>query len=73
MITSASGIKGRKMKSEKVVETVMKVKSYSSSFSKCRHGGSKEELNLDCELSKRSLPFISSDYHFPKSHPPKNN
>ena len=46
--------------------------------------GEKREMNLECELrvSTRSSPSsfklvglipFSSDYHAPKTHPPKNN
>lgn len=53
------------------------------SVGKC-DGGGKGDLNLECELWVRArsppssvklvglIPF-SSDYHAPKTHPPKNN
>lgn len=49
---------------------------------KCEHGV-KGKLNIKYELSDRGLPSsvklvvglipLSSDYHAPKTHPPKNN
>lgn len=74
-------IRGRKMGGEEV----MMMKKGGNKCENVVNEGIKVKLNIECELRVRSssspassvqlvglIPF-SSDYHAPKTHPPKNN
>ena len=77
---------GRKLGAgKKEMEHVMRGKMNTGAnprVGKCEHGV-KGKLNIKCELSDRGLPSsvklvvghipLNSDYHAPKTHPPKNN
>ncbi|XP_038984411.1 uncharacterized protein LOC120111426 [Phoenix dactylifera] len=85
--TRSKWLRGRKMGAKEVekkhvVEAKGPMKTGANlSAGKCDHGG-KRKVKLESGLSAGSIPSrvklvdmipLSSDYHAPKTHPPKNN